>query len=128
MPKNCDQNDFRTMNAIIDEVHYDKKDGNCELLNNTPLSNQIHIMLKPVDKDWKRQHWFIYDSRYKTSSCWQIIKQFADLGIIDFDELPEGNEKIFKQIQEEAEGSVFQFEERMIGKSTRKNWYPVKKL
>lgn len=127
MPKNCDE-DFRTMNAFIDEVHYDKKDGKCKLLNNKPLSNQIHIMLKPVDKDWKRQHWFIYDSRYKNSSCWKIVQQFNKLGIIDLDELPEGNEDIFQYIYEQANDAVFHFEERMIGKSKRKNWFPVKKL
>ena len=125
--KNDIDDEKKTMIAEIDEVHQDKKGKECPITGHKSMSDQIHVILQPLDRNWKKQHWFIYDSKFMKSTAFKIVEQFAELGVIDLDDLPDNNLKIYKKIKENSKHDAFVFEERMIAKSKKPKWFPIEK-
>lgn len=117
----------REMEAVISDVHYDKKDENCIVTNRQPKSNQLHFILIPSKPEgWKNQNWWLVDSMSIGSSWYDIIKQFKRLGILTEDDIADANSGIdlAKLAVKKAKDKVFKFTEKRLGRAVKENWFP----
>ncbi|RLF37663.1 MAG: hypothetical protein DRN00_05310 [Thermoplasmata archaeon] len=88
---------------------------------------QLHLIMKPLDKEWKNQHEWYGFSTNKSSAFFEFTNRLIGLGVLKEKEVENAEtlDDLAKLIIQKLTGKTFYWKEEKIGRKAGFAWVPV---